>query len=528
MSVTPGQTGILPHWLAARRNLVALGLAILLFRGWLAVALPMTGDEAYFTWWGWRPDWGFYDHPPMIGWWLAGLLQVSDAPWWLRLPSVVQPLLLALAVGWLLPRLLPDLAPQRRHAVVLLVMLAPLAVWNVLVTTDTALVYFSVLSGLAWLRAAQERPEDGFGWYLCAGLLLAGAVLSKYFVAFLGFAFLIDTARRRTRKAWAGLLLCYALCIPALALMAWWNAEHCWSNYMFNFVNRNRGAGLNWQTPLLYVVTLVYALSPPVVWLALSRPASADFSHRHGAHDSIVTLACLAGVPLILFALLSGPKTIGLHWLLSFIPFAMVWIGLRAAPAVLRTMVNASVVVALFHVAAAITLASLPMETWKRTKFYPSLVLTADHEAFGAAVAGIRRELGPGWVVAMDGYSNAVTLGYKLREHVLVFGLGSFHARHDDILTDWRAHDGRNFLVLRKSEPRDDEYAPYFESLVVSKFMVREATFWRIEGRGFKFSRYRDEVLSKIRSRFYQLPPWLPQTGCYFCDRYFSGEVCVR
>ena len=31
----------------------------------------MTADEAYFIWWGWLPDWGFYDHPPMIGWWLA-------------------------------------------------------------------------------------------------------------------------------------------------------------------------------------------------------------------------------------------------------------------------------------------------------------------------------------------------------------------------------------------------------------------------------------------------------------------------
>ena len=35
-----------------------LGLT-LLFRFWLGSALPMTGDEAYFIWWGWQPDWGF-------------------------------------------------------------------------------------------------------------------------------------------------------------------------------------------------------------------------------------------------------------------------------------------------------------------------------------------------------------------------------------------------------------------------------------------------------------------------------------
>ena len=64
-----------------------------------AAGLPFTGDEASFTWWGRNPDWGFYDHPPMVGWWLAALLAVSDAEWWLRLPMTLQPAVLSLAVG---------------------------------------------------------------------------------------------------------------------------------------------------------------------------------------------------------------------------------------------------------------------------------------------------------------------------------------------------------------------------------------------------------------------------------------------
>ena len=48
---------------------------------------------------------GYYDHPPMIGWWLAALLQLSDVEWWLRLPVILQPALLALATYWALPRL---------------------------------------------------------------------------------------------------------------------------------------------------------------------------------------------------------------------------------------------------------------------------------------------------------------------------------------------------------------------------------------------------------------------------------------
>ncbi|HEX8989271.1 MAG TPA: glycosyltransferase family 39 protein, partial [Rhodocyclaceae bacterium] len=257
------QAGINPR----RLFFVLLGIT-LAFRFWLAAAMPITGDEAYFVDWGRWPDWGFYDHPPMIGWWLAALLAVSDAEWWLRLPVTLQPALLAAAVGWTTARVWPELEDERAWWAALLVLLAPVNVWNVFVTTDTPLIYFSVLSGLAWIRAAED---DDRRWYLAAGVFLAGAVLSKYFAALLGFAFLVEVALRRSRRAWAGLAIAYACCVPALALMAWWNAGHCWPNYMFNFVNRHEDAGLSWQTPLLYAATLAYALTPPVLWLLLVR-----------------------------------------------------------------------------------------------------------------------------------------------------------------------------------------------------------------------------------------------------------------
>ena len=50
------------------RLFAALLVLTLTFRFWLGAAFPITGDEAYFVWWGWMPAWGFYDHPPMIGW----------------------------------------------------------------------------------------------------------------------------------------------------------------------------------------------------------------------------------------------------------------------------------------------------------------------------------------------------------------------------------------------------------------------------------------------------------------------------
>lgn len=506
-----------PRWFAA------LLAVTLIFRCWLAVVTPITGDEAYFIWWGWRPDWGFYDHPPMIGWWLAALSTVSDAEAWLRLPVIIQPAILALGVIAALRRLTPTLDDEQRYSVGTLVLLAPANVWNIFITTDTPLIYFSVFSGLAWLRAARDDDKT---WYLAAGVLLAGAVLSKYFAAILGFAYLVDVLRRRTLGAWAGLAIAYAATLPALALMAWWNAGHCWPNYMFNFVNRHtHAASLSMTTPLLYAASLLYLLTPPALWLAWRnrRVTNADFSMLNRQVNS-TTLGVLAWVPFTLFAALSLVKQVGLHWLLAFVPFALIWIALRLRTSTLRRLCLFFISFAVVHVSAIFVISRLPLETWSKTRIYDGLVLTFEHEAILKALEPYAKD----WVLAMDGYSNAVTMGYNARRYFIVFGEASSHARHDDILTDFRTLAGRNILVLRKSEPDLAEYQPYFRQVTVDSFMVRGARFWRVKGEGFNYPAYRDGVLAKVKREYYALPHWLPQTACYFCDRYFPGERCQR
>ncbi|MEI8162810.1 MAG: glycosyltransferase family 39 protein [Betaproteobacteria bacterium] len=506
------------------RLFAALLVLTLIFRFWLAAAFPITGDEAYFIWWGWKPDWGFYDHPPMIGWWLAALLRISDVEWWLRLPAILQPAVLALAAYFALPRLVAGIGQERRLWTALLVLLAPVNVWNVFITTDTPLVYFSVFSGLAWIRASRD---DAPRWYLAAGVLLAGAVLSKYFAAILGFAYLVDVLRRRTPGAFAGLAVAYACTLPALALMAWWNSGHCWPNYMFNFVNRHDDAGWSLQTPLLYALTLLYVLGPPVLWLAWRRrrTAAAD----PGAGSALpATLGTLAWVPFLLFALLSPVKQIGLHWLLSFVPFVMIWLALRLDPGGLRRLGLFFAGFALLHIAVVLIVSRLPLETWQKTRLYDGIVLSFEPR-------GLAQELPPyytagsgDWVLAMDGYSNAVTLGYNLRRYVMVFGAASSHARHDDLVTDFRLLAGRNILILRKSAPNLDDYRKYFRHVSSDSFELRGARFWRVKGEGFDYAAYRDGVLAGVRQKYYALPAWLPQTACYMCDRYFPGETCRR
>ena len=53
-------------------------------------------------------------------------------------------------------------------------------------------------------------------------------------------------------------------------------------------------------------------------------------------------------------------------------------------------------------------------------------------------------------------------------------------------------------------------------------------TFHAVEGVNFNFEAYRRGVLADIHQRYYDIPQWLPMTGCPFCVRYCGQVRCPR
>jgi 4-amino-4-deoxy-L-arabinose transferase-like glycosyltransferase len=472
--------------------------ATLAFRFWLAAALPITGDEAYFILWGRHPGLGYYDHPPMVGWLLAPLLRVSEAAWVLRLPVILLPVLVALLVRHALRAWFARDADTADLAAIA-VLLVPLNVWNVFITTDTPLALLSVASLLFFAR---ER-------FLLAGMLLGLAFLSKYFAVLLGLAYLVWALAARRPRAFA---LVFAGALPFGMLNLYWNWQACWCNVMFNAINRHEGAGLSWSTPALYAASLAY-LAGPLLWFAWQGRARLRACLSRPGEGALLA-AWL--VPLLVFALLSPVKRIGLHWLLSFIPALVLTVALALDRRALAVSARWFAGLAVLHAALLALLLSLPLETWKDTRLYSRLVVLFDP-------ASVLRPLAPlleGAVLANDGYSTAALLSYHTKRNVPVFGQGSSHARHDDILTDWRAYEGRDFVIHRREQPALAEYRPYFRALEERRIEAHGATYYAVLGRGFDYAAYREGVLKPVRERWYRIPPALPVGHCYFFERY--------
>ena len=228
---------------SARSAFFATLVGVVVLRLVLGALLPITGDEAYFFYWGKWPDWGFYDHPPMIGWWLAAMRTLGESALATRLVSVVLPAIVALVVV----ALARPAGAERAYLAGIAILMVPAQWLNVLVSTDTPLVFFGILAVWAYARAI-DRPSTINRWHVIAGLLLGGALLSKYFAVLLvlgfgAFALLSPRNERRLR----GLAVVLACSVPFTLVMLWWNADHCWTNVMFNLYNRHGGAPLGQQ-----------------------------------------------------------------------------------------------------------------------------------------------------------------------------------------------------------------------------------------------------------------------------------------
>lgn len=488
--------------------LIALA-ATLAFRVLLAAVAPVTADEAYFILWGRAPALGYYDHPPMVGWMLAPLAALTDAPWLLRLPAVLVPPLAALAVraalrGWF------GRDEDTASLAALAVLLVPMNVWNVLVTTDTPLVLFSVASLLVFARAA-ERGSNG--WFFASGLLLGLAFLSKYFAVLLGLSYLAWAVASGRPKAFLIVLLG---ALPFGLLNLYWNLNACWCNVMFNAINRHEEGGSGWSaaTPALYAASLAY-LAAPLLWFAWRGRARLREAWRRPGERALL-LAWL--VPLAVFAALSPVKRIGLHWLLSFVPALVLTAALALERRQLALSVRFLAAFAALHMVAIAVVMALPLETWKESRFYSRLVFPGRiAELLGAVAPDL-----PGRVLAADSYASAALLAFHARRPVPVFGRGNSHARQSDIDTDWRAYAGKDLLVLKREPPLPQDFQPYFRDIEVRKIPLGGGLYHAVLGRGFDYAAYRARILTDIRERYYRIPSVLPVKRCYFFERYFS------
>jgi hypothetical protein len=477
-----------------------------LIKLWLALAIPLTGDEAYFYQWGKHLDWGgYYDHPPMAGWILWLLQQFSSHLLVLRLPAILLWIVITLGMMDLVDRLSPTVVGKRW--ILGSLFLALPFTWSLnLITTDTPLIFFLFFSGYALIRAElADHLANELRWYAASGVLLGLALLSKYFAGLLAIAYAVYFLPRR--GGWWRLLVIALCALPFMLLNLAWNTTHCWNNFLFNLINRNQGAHFTLKHLAIYVVMMMYLLTPWTTWQIVKI--------KHWRNDWRLTSLFI--VPFVLFLLLSFYKSIGLHWVLAFLPFVFIFAALHLSEATLAQHQRWAIGFGVPHLLALALIAHLPSDYFKSLKIHPDIVM---HRDAPKLIAMLKEGMPDNGELMTQSYSGASLLAFHSQTYVPVFGLGSFHARFDDNVTDFRSYEGRTLRIVSAKRLLAENFAPFFDEVEVRELKLDGASFWMVEGRSFHFEPYYEQVLKKIAETYYRVPAYLPLRGCRFLEQY--------
>jgi hypothetical protein len=421
-----------------------------------------------------------------------------------------------------LPIQLLSAGNSRSRESALLLILLPSNALPVFMTTDTPLIAFC-FAAMACLALAVARNRTGLAGL--GGLLVGAGFLSKYFavlvpLAFGLFVFTHKTPGRHLRK-----LLALGLgMLPALLFHLHWNYRHCWINFLFNLSSRNAGEDFALWKPLAFLGFQAYLIGPPLGW-ALARSGARIRAVLR--QDTPRLLLFFFVVPVLAFGLSSLRYAQGLHWTFAFYPALALFAGYALARGTMREAIRQTGWLTGIQLGAAIALLAVPLHQVEQAS--PLARWIPDRKAVALfknmkAIARPLAELAADHQLATDGYTLAALLGHATRRPVSVLGQAGKFGRQDDFLTDFRLLDGQKIAYFSRGKPNAADLGQFFSSGETRTYEVDGIPYHVFLGQGFNYEAYRKRHLEAIRSRYYQIPEWLPTGGCAFLDRYFPSQ----
>ena len=275
--------------------MLAATLAVRLAVGALT---PLTGDEAYYRLWSFRPAFGYFDHPPMIAWmiWLGRQI-AGDTSLGVRLIPILATTLTGL-IAFDLARLLGLGERVAARGAIWLNATFLVGLGGLLAAPDAPTSLFWIATLWCAFKAARGRGA----WWLAAGVAAGLTCLSKYSGLFLAPGLLLWLAltadgRKALRTPWPWLAVVVAATVFAPNVV--WNAEHGWLTFGRQF-GRVRVGGLAPGYLVKFLVDQVLLLNPLMaifVALAVVRRSAAPlllisapfaaYLAFHSLHDAV-------------------------------------------------------------------------------------------------------------------------------------------------------------------------------------------------------------------------------------------------
>ncbi|HEX5654024.1 MAG TPA: glycosyltransferase family 39 protein [Chitinophagaceae bacterium] len=209
---------------------------LLFYSCWLLLSVIQAGftelqdDEAYYWVYGQYLDWGYFDHPPMIGL----LVKMGSAIFPNELGVRLYPLLLNLLSLLIIENLTRHKHPFLFYAIALSI--AVLQLSGFIAVPDIPLIFFTALFFLCYKRFLDRST---LVTALLLGLSIALLFYSKYHAVLVVFFTVLSNLKLLARyQTWLAGLVALALFAPHL----WWQYQHDWVSFRYHLFESNVNA----------------------------------------------------------------------------------------------------------------------------------------------------------------------------------------------------------------------------------------------------------------------------------------------
>lgn len=296
---------------------VVLLAVFFIFNSFYSISVPISGDEAYHWEWSRHLDFGYYDHPPMIGWFIAftrAIGRIIGGPelFWTRLPA----LLSVTGIMIIVFKLVTQITGRQKLGffALLMMMVTPLfSFGSNLVTTDQPLLLFW---GLTFYFVYQVLFENKKNYWYFAGITMGLAFLSKFIsILFLPgiFFFLLVSKEDRhwlaRKEPYLALILTFIIYLPNLI----WNATHDWVTFLFNLSSRHQ-AGFSLKVFANSILAQVAIVGPIIFFLLLLSLVYAGWQGLIKRDRKALFLFSISASVFVFFFAISLFREVGAHW----------------------------------------------------------------------------------------------------------------------------------------------------------------------------------------------------------------------
>ena len=284
-----------------RQWLYVLLAATTAFRLFYIQWVELAPDEAYYWTWSRHLQWGYYDHPPMVGFWIKIFTAVAgQGEFGVRVGWV----LITAFLSWLLYFMGRMMFRSERagfYAALLMNFSLLASVGAIIVTPDGPQMLFWALAILFVYLAVSGKGDD---WWVGAGVALGLGLLSKYTMVLLPpcvFFFLLSYPEGRNWLRRKEPYLAFLLGLVIFSPVIYWNSQHDWLSFRFQL---SHGLEVKKEVGLVFFGEYwagQAGLASPLIFLgilwAMGKSAWTGFRRKEGH----LLLLFWTSAPILLF-----------------------------------------------------------------------------------------------------------------------------------------------------------------------------------------------------------------------------------